>query len=348
MPGRRIPEGPRGGPDGPAGRVDARPDAGILDAMTSPLVSAEVLGAWIDSGRTDLRVVDVRWYLGQPAGSGRIAYEAGHVPGAIHLDVDADLVAPDGPGRHPLPDPQAFARTLADRGIGDGTTVVAYDDVGGWVAARLWWMLEDLGFGVGQAAAAEAGGALVLDGGLQAWIAVGRALSTDRPTFPPARLHLAGRWNRVIGREALRAELGSVLLLDARGGARYRGEVEPIDRVPGHIPTALNAPVDGSLGSDGRFLGAAELRTTFEGLRAAAVAAGQATNADPSGAVVASCGSGVSACHTALAMRIAGLPNPVLYPGSYSDWSRAGEPVVTGAEPGWLAGAHGPRADLAG
>ncbi|HEX4898524.1 MAG TPA: sulfurtransferase [Candidatus Limnocylindrales bacterium] len=297
--------------------------------MPSPIVAPETLAAWIEDDRPDVRVVDVRWYLGQPAGSGRLAYEAGHIPGAIHLDIDTDLVAPEGPGRHPLPDPETFRRTLAANGIGDGDTIVAYDDVGGWVAARLWWMLEDLGFG-----ADGPGGALVLDGGLPAWVAAGLPLTTDVPAARPADLHLAPAWRRVVDREALKPRLGELLLLDARGGPRYRGETEPIDPVPGHIPTAVNAPTDGNLSGDGRFLSPAELADRFAGLRSRAGAAGMALAADPGGPVVTSCGSGVSACHTALAMRIAGLPDPVLYPGSYSDWSRAGEPIATGPEPG--------------
>jgi thiosulfate/3-mercaptopyruvate sulfurtransferase len=297
--------------------------------MRSPIVAPETLAAWIEDDRPGLRVVDVRWYLGQPPGTGRAAFEAGHIPGAIHLDIDTDLVAPEGPGRHPLPDPEAFRRTLAAHGIGDGDTVVAYDDVGGWVAARLWWMLEDLGFG-----ADGAGEALVLDGGLPAWTAAGLPLSADVSTPRPAELRLAPAWRRVVDRETLKPRLGEVLLLDARGGPRYRGETEPIDPVAGHIPTSLNAPTDGSLRPDGRFRAPAELGARFAGLRAAAVEAGMAACADPAGRVVTSCGSGVSACHTALAMRIAGLPDPILYPGSYSDWSRSGEPVATGPEPG--------------
>jgi thiosulfate/3-mercaptopyruvate sulfurtransferase len=297
--------------------------------MRSPIVSPETLAAWIAEGRRDLRVVDVRWYLGQPRGSGRTAYDAGHVPGAIHLDLDAELVAPAGPGRHPLPDPATFARDLGARGIGDGDLVVAYDDVGGWVAARLWWMLEDLGFG-----ADGYGEVLVLEGGLPAWIAAGLTTTIDVPSFPPVGLRLAPAWRRVVDREALRARLGEVLLLDARGGPRYRGETEPIDPVAGHIPTALNAPTDGNLRPDGRFLLPIELRARFASLRALAADAGLPAAADPAGPVVTSCGSGVSACHNALAMRIAGLPDPVLYPGSYSDWSRAGERVAVGSDPG--------------
>ena len=297
--------------------------------MHSPIVTPETLAAWIDEGRPDLRVVDVRWYLGQPKGTGRAAYDAGHIPGAIHLDVDTDLVASEGPGRHPLPGPIAWARTLEERGIGDGDLVVAYDDVGGWVAARLWWMLEDLGFG-----ADGRGGAFVLDGGLPVWTAAGLPTDTEIPEFAAADLHLAPAWRRVVDRAALKGQLGGVLLLDARAGPRYRGEVEPIDPVPGHIPTAVNASIDGNLDHEGRFRSPAELAARLTTLRAEAAAGGMPGAADPAGPVVTSCGSGVSACHNALAMRIAGLPDPILYPGSYSDWSRSGEPVAVGPEPG--------------
>lgn len=297
--------------------------------MPSPIASVETLAGWIADRRPDLRIVDVRWYLGEPPGSGRAAYGAGHIPGAIHVDLDTELVAPVGPGRHPLPDPATFAVAMAARGIGDGDLVVVYDDVGGWVAARLWWMLDDLGFG-----ADGRGGALVLDGGLPAWTSAGLPLSTGVPALRPAVLHLAPAWNRVVDRETLKPQLGDVILLDARGGPRYRGETEPIDPVPGHIPTSLSAPTDGNLAPDGRFRSSTELAARFAGLRAQAGDARMAGPADPSTPVVTSCGSGVSACHNALALRIAGLPDPLLYPGSYSDWSRAGEPVATGPEPG--------------
>ena len=297
--------------------------------MPSPIVSPETLAGWIAASRTDLRVVDVRWYLGQPRGTGRAAYDAGHIPGAIHLDLDTDLVAEEGPGRHPLPSPDTFVRTLVANGIGDGDVIVAYDDVGGWVAARLWWMLDDLGFG-----ADGRGGALALDGGLSAWTAAGGILTRDAPAERIAQLHLASEWRRVVDREALKQDLGRVLLLDARGAPRYRGEIEPIDPKPGHIPTALHAPTDGNLGADGRFRSPDELVARFRELRLGARTAGMPRAADPGAPVVTSCGSGVSACHNALAMRIAGLPDPILYPGSYSDWSSAGEIVATGSEPG--------------
>ena len=275
------------------------------------MVSVGALAEVIDDPA--LRVVDCRWYLGRP-GEGVVAYEAGHLPGAVHLDIDTDLTAASGPGRHPLPDPAVFRRRLEEAGIGDEHTVVAYDDVGGWVAARLWWMLDDLGH--------EA--VSVLDGGIGAWTGAGLPLTTEVPRWPAARLTLRPAWGRVIDREGLRDSLASVRLLDARAGARYRGEVEPIDAYPGHIPTAVSAPTDANLASDGLFLSAGELAVRYRSLGADGSA----------GDVVVSCGSGVSATHDALALRIAGLPEPRLYPGSYSDWTQQGWPVVTGPEPG--------------
>ncbi|HMD12625.1 MAG TPA: sulfurtransferase [Marmoricola sp.] len=280
-------------------------------SLPGPLVSV----AWLADAIADpsLRVVDCRWYLGRP-GEGRAAYDAGHLPGALHLDVDFDLTASQGPGRHPLPDPAVFRARMERVGIGDGHTVVAYDDAGGWVASRLWWMLDDLGHR----------DVAVLDGGIGAWTAAGHTLTTEVPSFPAAHLTLRDHWDGVIERDALRTSLGSVRLLDARAEARYRGETEPIDAYPGHIPTAVSAPTDGNLASDGRFLPAEALAERYRTL-----------GADGSnGGVVVSCGSGVSATHDALALRIAGLPDAVLYPGSYSDWTQQGWPVATGPEPG--------------
>jgi thiosulfate/3-mercaptopyruvate sulfurtransferase len=281
----------------------------------SPLISAEELLELVGRGDSDLRIVDCRWYLGTP-GAGQTAYRAGHLPGAIHLDLDDDLSDPEGfgaPGRHPLPAPDAFAARLGAAGIGDADLVVGYDDVGGWVAARLWWMLDALGH---EAVA-------VLDGGLAAWTEAGGALTTDPPRWPATHLRLRDSWPRVIARDELKRRLGAVTLLDARAGARYRGETEPVDPVAGHIPTAISAPYDDNL-ADGRFRPAAELRARFADL-----------GADGGrGDVVTSCGSGTSALHHAIAMRLAGLPDPLLYVGSYSDWSRSGEPVATGPDPG--------------
>lgn len=280
-------------------------------ASRSPIIAPAALFERLDD--PGVRVVDVRWALGSP-GTGRRAYEIGHIPGAIFLDVDTDLVAADGPGRHPLPSPADFRARLERAGIRTEHEVVAYDDVGGWIAARLWWMLDDLGHQR----------VVVLDGGYPAWVAEGFPVTTDVPTVPPAPLELSNAWTKVIDRAGVIQRLGQIVLLDARGAPRYRGEVEPIDPVPGHIPTARNAPTDGNLGPDGRLLGVSELAARFGALDADG----------PGGPVVTSCGSGVSACFNSLAMRIAGLPDPLLYPGSYSDWSRSGMPIAVGPEPG--------------
>ena len=292
-------------PDRASNRASAR----------DPMIQAVDLLQLVRAGSPHLRIVDCRWVLGNP-GAGSFAYARGHLPGAIHLDLDHDLADQAGfgaPGRHPLPSPSAFEATLAAAGIGDDDLVVAYDDVGGWVAARLWWMLDVLGHDA----------VAVLDGGIDAWTSAAGELTTAVPVYPPADLHLATRWRRVIDRVELKSRLGSVVLLDARAGPRYRGETEPIDPVAGHIPTARHAPYDANL-LDGRLRPGAELARRFREL-----------GADGShGEVVTSCGSGVSALHHALAMRAAGLPDPILYVGSYSDWSRSGEPVATGPERG--------------
>ena len=277
----------------------------------SPLISPEALLARL--GDDDLRIVDVRWVLGSP-GAGRIAYETGHIPGAIFLDLDTDLAGP-GDGRHPLPSPTAFRGRLEAVGIGSGDEVVAYDDAGGTIAARLWWMLDNLGHDRVR----------VLDGGLGAWTAAGFPVTTEvPPAGPPGHLELRDAWTNVVDRLTVASSLGKLVILDARAGPRYRGETEPIDPVAGHIPTARHAPADGNVAAGGRLRPAAELAARFEDL-----------GADGSqGPVVTSCGSGVTACFTSLAMRVAGLPEPILYVGSYSDWSRAGMSIATGSDPG--------------
>lgn len=299
-----------------------------MDAVHSPLVSVDRLAEWLGQPDPTI-VVDLRWYLGRP-GDGHAAYLEGHLPGAVFLDLDEDLADLGGfgsPGRHPLPDPEAFVARMAAAGIGDGARVVGYDDVGGWVAARLWWMLDNLGFGRRGIDGEWAG---VLDGGIKAWTDGGRALETGAApdSAAAASLTLHGPWHGVIERDALKRRLGTLTLLDARGAPRYRGETEPVDPVAGHIPTAISAPYDTNLAPDGRLLDAAVLRRQY----------GELGIDDASGRtgpdVVLSCGSGTSACHHALAMRVAGLPDPILYVGSYSDWSRSGEPVATGPEPG--------------
>ena len=296
-----------------------------MNQDTSPLVSVDRLATWLEEPVPPI-VIDLRWYLGRP-GDGHRAFLDGHLPGAIFLDLDADLADLAGygaPGRHPLPSPAAFTARMADAGIVDGRRVVGYDDVGGWVAARLWWMLDNLGYGRRGIDGEWVG---VLNGGIGAWTASGRALESGEHTISAAAggLHLDGEWHGVIDRETLKSRLGSVTLLDARGAPRYRGEVEPVDPVAGHIPTAISAPIDGNLDPSGALKSLEDLRARYGEL---GIVAGEP------GEVIVSCGSGTSAAHHSLAMRAAGLPDPTLYVGSYSDWSRSGEPVATGAEPG--------------
>lgn len=297
----------------------------LMDEDQSPLVTVDRLAGWLE-GSAPTVIVDLRWYLGRP-GDGHRAYLEGHLPGAIFLDLDEDLADLHGfgaPGRHPLPDPAAFVTRMAKAGIGDGMHVVGYDDAGGWVAARLWWMLDNLGFGRRGVPSESVG---VLDGGIKAWTEAGHPLESGEPAPPAnaARLSLAGAWHGVIEREDLKRRLGTLRLLDARAPERYRGEVEPVDPVAGHIPTAISAPFGANLDAEGRMKDA-------EGLVARYAELGITPSSGTD--VVVSCGSGTSAAHHSLAMRAAGLPDPILYVGSYSDWSRSGEPVATGAEPG--------------
>ena len=274
-----------------------------------PLVSTEWLAEHLD--HEPLRVVDTRWYLTEPV-RGRSEYEAGHVPGAGFMSIDTDLSAAHGPGRHPLPGPNAIAHRLGTLGIGDANFVVAYDDAGGGIAARLWWMLRSIGHQrVG-----------VLDGGIQAWVAAGGTESTAQPDWPPGKLTVLGG-SQTIDRDSLRGRLGEVTILDARAAERYRGDTEPVDAAAGHIPTVVNLPHSGNLDADGRFLAPAALRARYEGAGVADAAS-----------TVVYCGSGVTACHDILAMEVAGIGTATLYPGSWSDWSATGGSVTVGSEPG--------------
>jgi thiosulfate/3-mercaptopyruvate sulfurtransferase len=271
----------------------------------APLVAPKELLTRLDDPQ--LRLADVRWYLGDPR-RGRTEYELGHIPGAVFVDLDHELAAPTGPGRHPLPDPAAFAGRLAALGFGDEHRIVVYDVSGGTVAARLWWMLDRLGHP----------DVALLDGGLAAWLAVGGELS-DAPTrHEPATLTLATAWPDTIDRETIAGRGAAFDLVDVRAAERYRGNVEPVDRVPGHIPGARNLPATTLLDERGRLRSPDELRRLLTAERVT------------SGPSVMSCGSGVTACLGILAARVAGLPEPLLYPGSYSDWSSAGLPIATG------------------
>jgi thiosulfate/3-mercaptopyruvate sulfurtransferase len=267
-----------------------------------PLVDATWLHRHI--GDDDVRVIDFRWYLMKR--NGREEYLRGHIPGAVFVDLEA-VTGRDGGGRHPLPTLGHFESEMRRAGVNRETKVVAYDDSGGSIAARLWFLLEWFGHGP-QA---------VLDGGLQAWRS---PLETSIPEVPPGdfRAHEPDR-SRVLDFSAVR-QLRDVALIDARAGERYRGETEPVDPKAGHIPGARSAPWSENLGPEGRFKPAVELREKYRELGA------------ERGAVVY-CGSGVNACHDLLAMRVAGLSDVRLYAGSWSDWSNRDLPVATGSQP---------------
>jgi thiosulfate/3-mercaptopyruvate sulfurtransferase len=281
---------------------------------THPLVDTR----WLAAAGQNVRIADVRW---SPTGpNGWEKYRQGHIPGAVFVDLDKDLSRPGGPGRHPFPATEDFARFLGRIGVGEGTHVVAYDDASGSIAARLWFLLKVHGHER----------ASVLDGGFQAWTAANNPVTTEEPRIaavdPPLlvldRRRLADHdeiAQMLAGRE--KGDAGAILT-DARAPERYRGEVEPIDARAGHIPGAVNAPVAGNL-RDGRFLPSTDLRALYE-----KIGAGKRE-------IIASCGSGVTACHTLLALELSGLPPGRLYVGSFSDWSsRPGARVATGPEPG--------------
>ncbi len=280
-------------------------------SLPGPLVSVDWLAA--HSADPNLRIADVRWSLSGPPGRER--YAAGHIPGAIFLDADRELSAPgEGPGRHPIPSPANLADLLGARGIGDDHVVVAYDDAGGSIAARLWWLFRHFG---------HDGACAVLDGGIGAWTDAGNGLVTDPPAHPPATWTPADARRDTLDAAAVADELtGDLVLLDARAGERYRGETEPIDPRAGHIPGAFSAPWSANLGPDGRFLAPETLRERY-----AALGAGERP-------VAAYCGSSLSAAHDLLALELAGIDGARLYEGSWSDWSSdPSRPVATGATP---------------
>lgn len=261
-------------------------------------------------------VFDCSFDLGDSA-AGRRAYDAGHLPGAVYLHLDADLSgAKTGRnGRHPLPERQALAQRLAAAGVDDTTQVVAYDGSGGMYAARLWWLLRWLGHA----------DVALLDGGIGAWRAQGLPLDTAEPPLRPAgRFTVRPALVATVDREAVLANLshGKRLLIDARAPDRFRGENETLDPLGGHIPGARNRLFRDNLAPDGRFKPAAQLHAEFA----------EVTQGRPAEHLVAQCGSGVTACHNLLALEIAGLHGAALYPGSWSEWcAQPGAPIAVGA-----------------
>lgn len=278
------------------------------DTLIDPATLARRLGdpGWV--------VLDVRHDLARPDDWGRAQYRAGHLPGAVFVHLDADLSAPKTGtnGRHPLPSAEAAAALFGRCGIDAGTQVVCYDQNSGMFASRAWWMLRWLGH---RAVA-------VLDGGYDRWVREGRPVTTEAPSPEARTFPIRGRLPVVEAAEILSSlRTRSLVVVDARSPERFRGETEPLDPVAGHIPGAINRPYAANLGPDGTFKDAAALKGEYDAL----------LRDVPPERVVHHCGSGVSACHSVLAMAVAGYPITRLYPGSWSEWvADRSRPVATG------------------
>ena len=306
----------------PPRRARPRPETGNArrpaKRVASPLVGAEALRSALDAG-ADIVLLDASFELADPD-AGRRAYLQGHVPGAQYADLERDLSGPKtarGPGftgRHPLPSRETFAGTVGGWGIAPATRVVTMDRQGSPYAARLWWLLRWLGHAR----------VWVLDGGVSAWTDAGGALWSDAtpPRPPRAAYPCLPASMPTLDAAAVTRALGVACLVDARAGERFRGEVEPLDAVAGHVPGALNRPFkDNFQAGSTRFKPAAQLAADFIAL------AGRR----PPRETVHMCGSGVAACHNLLAMEAAGLPGAALYPGSWSEWcADAARPVARG------------------
>ena len=281
--------------------------------MSSPLIGTAELDALLGDSR--LRVVDCRFDLGDPE-AGRRQYLAGHIPGAVFADLDRDLASPISAtsGRHPLPVAEEFAVTLGELGIGSESSVVVYDAGSGALAARAWWLLRWLGHD----------DVRLLERGFAGWTAEGRPLERGQVDLDACDFVPAVREDVTIGTDEVAALVESasdLTLVDARDSSRFRGENEPIDPVAGHIPGAVNLPFTDLLDDEGRFLAPQKLRERF----ASVLRDNDASN----WAVM--CGSGVTACHLAIAAVVAGCAEPLLYVGSWSEWIRDPErPISTG------------------
>ncbi|HEX7082182.1 MAG TPA: sulfurtransferase [Gammaproteobacteria bacterium] len=263
------------------------------------LIGVDVLAQHLDD--PSWRIVDCRFSLADP-NAGRSAYLASHVPGAIHADVDRHLSGPRVPGktgRHPLPEKTQWIEQVRRFGISPATQVAAYDDSGGAFAARLWWMLRWNGHDR----------VAVLDGGWRAWTSRGLPVTAEVPTPERAEGDWTGRPSLTRLVEAEHVDAARQLVLDARDRPRFRGETEPIDPVAGHIPGARCSPATANLDAQGYFKPPDELRRKF-------AAAGVAGDRD----VVCYCGSGITAAHNILALRVAGFDEALLYAGSWSEW----------------------------
>lgn len=279
----------------------------------TPLITADELRQQL----THYRVIDCSHDLEKPD-AGFAAYVEGHVPGALHAHLDRHLSGPKTGtnGRHPLPPAESLAYWLGEQGIAADDCVVAYDRSGGAYAARLWWLLRWLGHRHVR----------VLDGGWQAWLAIGGAVSVEASCLPPVAYHAARPDSSMCVDAAFvlrNLDSADALIVDARGRQRYEGVTEPIDARAGHIPGAVNRPYTDNLAADGCFKSAGELASEWR----------RVLHDRDAADVVAQCGSGVTACHNLLAMAVAGLAPARLYPGSWSEWSSdPSRPVALGAE----------------
>jgi len=278
-------------------------------AKFTTLVSVQATQSHL--GDPDWAIIDCRTDLTDTAWGER-AYRQGHISGAVHADLEADLSAPrtGRNGRHPLPAPEALAEVFSRWGITEHVQVVAYDDGVDFFAARLWWLLHFMGHAP----------AAVLDGGFAAWQTAGFPVTTGDERRAPRTFQARPDYSRTVDMSKL---LTYPRLLDARQPERYRGEIEPLDRVPGHIPGARNYEWRQSFAADGRMLPPDALRDKLE----------LALDGVPPSKAVAYCGSGVSACSVLLALSVAGLEGARLYPGSWSEWcSDPARPIATGDE----------------
>lgn len=281
----------------------------------SQLISVQDLRDLLDD--KGLRIVDCRFDLGQPE-AGRAAYLDSHIPGAVYAHLDDDLAGPvtEDSGRHPLPEPDRLAKTLGEMGVASDTKVVVYDAGNGAMAARAWWLLRWLGHD----------DVKLLNGGFGAWTTAGAPTRAGAEVADAQIFEANPRNEWVITTDELVEAAGRISemnLFDARDAARYRGEVEPIDSIAGHVPGARNLPLTESLNADGEFLDSAALKTLWQGALG--------TNPDEPWAVM--CGSGVTACHIALSGIEAGRVEPRVYVGSWSEWIRdPARGVATGTE----------------
>lgn len=285
-------------------------------AAEGVLISAADLAVALVSAHPPI-LLDIRWVAGKVD---LAAYQAGHLPGAVFLDLDADLAGPPGVGgRHPLPAAADLQAVWRRAGINDDSPVVVYDTKDSSVAARAWWLLRWSGLT----------GILVLDGGFAGWVTdPARPVESGSGSVsaPGTMTVRSGGMPTVDADRAREITLGDGTLLDARAAARYRGELEPLDPIAGHIPGAVNLPLTDLLTPDGTFRSVSEIAASFD----------HVLGPVESGEVAASCGSGVTACHLILAAAAVGR-SVALYPGSYSGWLALGRPVSIGpgAPAGW-------------